>query len=136
MDKAVVFNRYGKRLIVSIATAALLSSAAASKQTPHYSALPSGEHEEPFRSFRIMDAKLTLLSKQEDVLKDVSNSTAPDSGAASEQIVRRQKACRNMKVTTAEIERLAAGLERLYERRHQSFGVQMFRVMRIKAEQV
>jgi hypothetical protein len=33
-----------------------------------------------------------------------------------------------MNATAAEIERLAGGLERLYERRHQSFGVRMFKV--------
>jgi hypothetical protein len=33
-----------------------------------------------------------------------------------------------MNATAAEIERLAGGLERLNERRHQSFGVRMFKV--------
>jgi hypothetical protein len=76
----------------------------------------------------MLDAELTLLTKQQDALKVASSLTESDSGAAAEQITRRKKVSRSMNATAAEIERLAGGLERLNERRHQSFGVRMFKV--------
>jgi hypothetical protein len=133
VDKAVAWMMYSKHLTAWFAAAALLSSASVSKQTPHNTTAVS---EEPFRSFRMLDAKLTLLTKQQDALKVASSLTESDSGAAAEQITRRKKVSRSMNATAAEIEGLAGGLERLYERRHQSFGVQMFKVIRAKAEEV
>jgi hypothetical protein len=133
MDKAVTWMMYSKLLTAWFAAAALLSPAAASKQTPHSTTAVS---EEPFRSFRTLDAKLTLLTNQQDALKAASSLTDSDSGAAAEQITRRKKASQSMNVTAAEIGRLAEALERLYERRNQSFGVQMFKLMRIKAGKV
>jgi hypothetical protein len=124
---------YSKYLTIWFAAAALLSSVTLSKQMPQNTTATS---EEPFRSFRILDAKLTLLTTQQDALKVAFSLTESDPGAATGQITRRKKASRSMNTTAAEIERLAGGLERLYERRHQSFGVKMFREMRIDAENV
>jgi hypothetical protein len=124
---------YRKHLTTWCSAAVLLSSAAVSKQTPHSTTAVS---EEPFRSFRTLDAKLTLLTNQQDALKAASSLTGSESGAAANQITRREKASQSMNATAAEIGRLAGDLERLYERRHQSFGVQMFKAMRVKAEEV
>jgi hypothetical protein len=65
VDKAVAWMMDRKHLTAWFAAAALLSSAAVSKQTPHNTTAVS---EEPFRSFRMLDAKLTLLTKQQDAL--------------------------------------------------------------------
>jgi hypothetical protein len=65
VDKAVAWMMYSKHLTAWFAAVALLSSAAVSKQTPHNTTAVS---EEPFRSFRMLDAKLTLLTKQQDAL--------------------------------------------------------------------
>ena len=49
---------------------------------------------------------------------------------------RRTTAFKSMNSTAAGIVLVAGGLERLYQRRHQTFGVQMFRALRIRAEEV
>ncbi len=49
---------------------------------------------------------------------------------------RRTTPSSNMNSTAAGIVLLASGLERLYQRRHQPFGVQMFKALRIRAEEV
>ena len=120
-----------KCLTAWLAVVALSASVAVSEQTPYSAEAVS---EEPFRSFRILDAKLTLLTNQQEALKAASNQRNSDSESVAAR--RRKKACEGMNFATAEIERIAAGLERLYERRHQNFGVQMFKIMRIKAEEV
>ena len=112
---------------------ALLASVAVSKQAPHKTEAYS---EEPFRSFRILDARLTLLTNQRDALKAASNPMESESGSMAARSGRRKKASRSMNFTALEIERIAGELERLYERRRQRFGVQMFKSMRIKAEEV
>lgn len=106
---------------------------AAPKRTPHRSQASS---EEPFRSFRVLDAKLTLLTDQQDALKKVFGPVHSGSGRITVQSQRRTTAARNMNLTVAGIERAAGALEHLYEKRHQRFGVQMFRTMRLKAQEV
>jgi hypothetical protein len=103
------------------------------KRTPSNTKASS---EEPFRSFRILDARLTLLTNQQDALKAAFNPLQSGSGSIAASSGLRTKAFRNMNFTAAGIERIASGLERLYEGRHQLFGVQMFRMIRIKAEEV
>jgi hypothetical protein len=124
---------FRKHVTTWFVAAVLLSSTAGSKQTPHRTTAVS---EEPFRSFRVLDAKLTLLTNQQDALKAAASLTASDSEATPDQIARRKKASQSMNATAAEIGRLAGALERLYQRRHQSFGLQMFKRMRLKAEKV
>jgi hypothetical protein len=80
--------------------------------------------EEPFRSFRMLDAKLSLLTNQQDALK------------ASSSVSRQTEAAGRMNSTAAEIGSIARRLERLYEGRHQRFGVQTFRLIRIKAQEI
>jgi hypothetical protein len=119
------------KLLMAWLTVAAVSTTlvAAPKRIPHSTRASSGE---PFRSFRMLDAKLTLLTNQQDGLKAAFNPAQ----AASRSIGARRTASRSMNSTAAAIERIAGGLERLYQRRHQPFGVQMFRVLRIRAEEV
>jgi len=122
-----------KRLTVWLAVVGLSASVAVSEQTPYNTEAVS---EEPFRSFRILDAKLTLLTNQQEAFKAASNPMNSDSESIAAQTRRRKKASRAMNFAAVEIERIADGLELLYERRHQRFGVQMFKIMRIKAAEV
>src|SRR5215831_3227504 len=113
-----------KRLTVWLAVVGLSASVAVSEQTPYNTEAVS---EEPFHSFRILDAKLTLLTNQQEALKAASSPMNSDSESIAARTRRRKKASRDMNFAAAEIERIAAGLELLYERRHQRFGVQMFK---------
>jgi hypothetical protein len=102
--------------------------AAAPKPTPQKTKASS---EEPFRSFRMLDTKLSLLTNQQDALKAAFN---PGSGSAPSG--RQTRAARSMNSTSAEIGSIARRLERLYEGRHQGFGVQTFRLMRVSAQEI
>lgn len=124
-----------KRLMAWLTVAALSTTlVAAPKRTSHSSKASS---EEPFRSFRMLDAKLTLLAHQQETLnaalKPVQGGSRSEEAAHSG---RRTTASSNMNSTAAGIVLVAGGLERLYQRRHQPFGVEMFRIMRIKAQEV
>jgi hypothetical protein len=121
-----------ERLISWLAVIALSTAlTAASKQTPEKD--PS---EEPFRSFRVLDAKLTLLTNQQNALKAALNPVESGSESTADPSGDRTKACRSMNFTAAGIARISGGLERLYKKRHQSFGIQMFRTMRVNAQGV
>jgi hypothetical protein len=125
---------YLKRLMAWLTVAAISTIlVAAPKRTPHSSKASS---EEPFRSFRMLDAKLTLLTDQQEALKAAFSPVHSGSGTIVAPSQRRTTASRSMNFTAAGIERMAGGLEQLYEGRHQRFGVQMFRIMRIKAQEV
>ena len=91
--------------------------------------------DEPFHSFHSMDTKMTLLQHQLDALKSASATvqTGPHSIAARK---RRQSAAISMNSTAAEIRRTAAGLARLYQARHQPFGVKTFRVLDMRTRDV
>lgn len=101
--------------------------AAAPKSTPQNTKASS---EEPFRSFRMLDTKLSLLTKQQEALKAAFNPSGSAPSAPGTE------AAISMNGTAAEIASIAHRLERLYEGRHQRFGVQTFRLMRIKAQEV
>jgi hypothetical protein len=75
---------------------------------------------EPSYTFRLLDEKLTLLSQHQTNLTH---------GSPKSQIV----AARSMKRTAASIERTALRLQILYRRRHERFGAQMFRLLRLRA---
>jgi hypothetical protein len=123
-----------KRMMAWLTVAALSTTLlAAPKQPPHN---PKASSEEPFRSFRMLDAKLSLLTNQQDALKAVFNPLQSGSGRIAAPSGRRREAARIMNFTAAGIGSIASRLERLYEERHQRFGVQTFRVIRIKAEEV
>jgi hypothetical protein len=106
---------------------------AAPKRIPHNA---RASNEEPFRSFRILDAKLTLLAHQQEALNAALNPGQVGSRSEAAKSRGRTSPSSNMNSTAAGIVLVANGLERLYQRRHRPFGVQMFRALRIKAEEV
>jgi hypothetical protein len=83
----------------------------------------------------MLDAKLTLLAHQREALNAAFNpvQTGCRSQAASSDS---RMTSSDMDATVAGIVLVARELERLYQRRHQPFGVQMFRALRIRAEEV
>ena len=91
---------------------------------------------EPFRSFRTLDAKLTLLAHQQEALNVAFNPVQVGSRSKAANSGRRTTAFSNMNSTAAGIVLVASGLERLYQKRRQPFGVQVFRALRIRAEEV
>jgi hypothetical protein len=91
---------------------------------------------EPFRSFRLLDQKLTLLANQQSALKAALgagrvNSSSSNSSSASATVI-----LRRMSSTTTAIDRIAGRLERLYQSRRESFGVRMFKILRSRAQAV
>jgi hypothetical protein len=123
-----------KHLMAWLTVAALSTPlVAAPRRIPHSSKASGGE---PFRSFRTLDAKLTLLAHQQEALNVAFNPVQVDSRNKAADSRRRTTASSNMHSTAAGIVLVAGGLERLYQRRHQPFGVQMFRALRMRAEEV
>src|ERR1700720_4274887 len=97
---------HGNRLMASLAVAALSTTlVAAPKRT-----LTKASSEEPFRSFSMLDAKLTLLTNQQDALKAAFNPVESGSGSIAAPSGRRTKASRSMNFTAAEIGRIAGRL--------------------------
>ena len=122
-----------KRLMAWLTVAALSTTlVAAPKRIPHS---PKASNGEPFESFRMLDTKLTLLAQQQEALNVAFNPVQVGSRSEAANSERRTTAS-NMDSTAAGIVLVAGGLERLYQRRHQRFGVQMFRALRIRAEEV
>jgi hypothetical protein len=78
---------------------------------------------EPSYSFALLDKKLTLLDQQQTSLAD-------------DDIKPRIAAAHSIKRTAASIQRTAFRLQRLYERRHERFGAQTFRALRLRATAV
>jgi hypothetical protein len=124
-----------KRLIATLTLVALSSTilVAATNRTPD--PLKSSS-EEPFRSFRILDAKLTLLAEQQEALIAALNAVQGSTRSEAANSRRRTTASSRMKSTAVGIALVAGGLERLYQRRNQPFGIQMFKIIRIKALEV
>ena len=123
-----------KHLMAWLTVAALSTPlVAAPRRIPHSSKASGGE---PFRSFRTLDAKLTLLAHQQEGLNVAFTAAQVDSRSKAADSRPWTTASSNMNSTAAGIVLVAGGLERLYQRRHQPFGVQMFRTMRIKAQEV
>lgn len=123
-----------KRLMAWLTVAALSTPLVATpRRIPHG---PKASGGEPFRSFRTLDAKLTLLAHQQAALNVAFNPVQVGSRSKAANSGRRTTAFSNMNSTAAGIVLLAGRLERLYERYHQPFGVQMFRGLRIRAEEV
>ena len=121
-------------LFTSLVLAALPTIVvAAPGRVPQSGRAASGE---PFRSFRLLDQKLTLLSNQQSALKAALgagrvNSSSNNSSSASAPVI-----LRRMISTTTAIDRIAGGLEHLYQSRHESFGVRMFKILRSRAQAV
>ncbi len=123
-----------KHLMAWLTVAALSTALVAAPRRISNSSKASGE--EPFRSFRTLDAKLTLLAQQQVALNAALNLVQGGSRSKAADSRRRTTASSNMNYTAAGIVLVAGGLESLYQRRHQPFGVQMFRALRMRAEEV
>jgi len=121
-------------LFTSLVLAALPTIVvAAPGRVPQSGRAASGE---PFRSFRLLDQKLTLLSNQQSALKAALgagrvNSSSNNSSSESATVI-----LRRMSSTTTAIDRIAGRLEHLYQSRHESFGVRMFKILRSRAQAV
>jgi hypothetical protein len=123
-----------KHLMAWLAMAALSTPLVATpRRIPQGTKAPGGE---PFRSFRTLDAKLTLLADQQEALNVAFNPVQVGSRNKATNSKRRTTASSNMNSTAAGIVLVASGLERLYQKRRQPFGVQVFRALRIRAEEV
>ena len=123
-----------KRLMAWLTVAALSTTlVAAPNRIPHS---PKASNGEPFRSFRMLDAKLTLLAHQQEALNVAFNPVQVGSRSKAANSQRQTTASNNINSTAAGIVLVAGGLERLYQGRHQPFGVQMFRALRLRAEEV
>jgi hypothetical protein len=123
-----------KHLTVWFTVTALSTTlVAAPKRIPHS---PKTSNEEPFHSFRVLDAQLTLLAHQQEALNAAFNPVQVGSPSEAANSGRRTTLSSNMNSTAAGIVLVAGKLERLYQRRRQPFGVQMFRALRIRAEEV
>ena len=127
----MTLSRY---LFTSLVLAALPTIVvAAPGRVPQSGRAASGE---PFRSFRLLDQKLTLLSNQQSALKAALgagrvNSSSNNSSSESATVI-----LRRMSSTTTAIDRIAGRLEHLYQSRHESFGVRMFKILRSRAQAV
>jgi len=123
-----------KCLMAWLTVAVLLTTlVAATKRTPPSS---KASDEEPFRSFRVLDAKLTILAQQQDALNAALNLAYGGSRSKAADSRRRTTACSEMNSTAAGIILVAGRLESLYQSSHQHFGVQVFRALRMRAKEV
>jgi hypothetical protein len=123
-----------KHLMAWLTVAALSTPLVATpRRIPHG---PKASGGEPFRSFRTLDAKLTLLAHQQEALNVAFNPVQVGSRSKAANSQRQTTASNNINSTAAGIVLVARGLERLYQERHQPFGVQMFRALRLRAAEV
>jgi hypothetical protein len=123
-----------KHLMAWLTVAALSTPLVATpRRIPHG---PKASGGEPFRSFRTLDAKLTLLAHQQEALNVAFNPVQVGSRSKAANSQRQTTASNNINSTAAGIVLVAGGLARLYQGRHQPFGVQMFRALRLRAEEV
>src|ERR1700730_13451610 len=121
--KAETSMMASKRLMAWLTVAALSTTlVAAQKRIPDSRKASNGE---PFRSFHILDTKLTLLAQQQEALNAAFNPVQVSWRSEGAKSERRTTTSSNMNPTAAEIVLVAGGLERLYQSRHQPFGVRM-----------
>lgn len=84
--------------------------------------------EEPFRTFRTVDAKLSVLSSEHAALdRSLNGDSTPQS---------RTKLLKSMWTTTIAISTFSNRLERIYARQHRPFGVRVFKVLGNRATTV
>jgi hypothetical protein len=104
-------------------------------------ALPMSEsrraaQSEPFRSLRLLDDRLTLLSNQQAALKaalGTGHVNSPASGVASGSVT---TILSHMNSTTSGIDHIASELESLYQNQRQPFGVRLFKILRSRAQAI
>jgi len=121
-------------LFTSLVLAALPTNLVAAPGRIPQSGRPTGG--EPFRSFRLLDQKLTLLSNQQSALKAALGAGRVDSSSSNSSSESAMVIMRRMSSTTTAINRIAGRLVRLYQSRRESFGVRMFTILRSRAQAV
>src|ERR1700694_977508 len=109
-----------KRLMAWLTVAALSTTLVAAQESIPDS--PKASNREPFRSFRILDTKLTLLAQQQEALNAAFNPVQVGSRSGGANSGRRTTPFSNMNSTAAGIALLAGGGARFDQRRHQPFG--------------
>ena len=122
----------GIAIAIVIATASLPCVETAQKRMPPKAAVSA---DEPFRTFRRLDQKLTVLQTQQHSLKaavSISRSTSTTNAFAHPWVA----PAHAMRNTIVSVQRLLGRPEHLYKVRHRSFGVHLFRILRIRAETV
>jgi hypothetical protein len=83
---------------------------------------------EPFSTFRILDAKLSVLTGEQAALdRSLNGNSTPQS---------RTKLLKSMWTTTIAISTFSKRLERIYARQHRPFGVRVFKVLGNRATTV
>jgi hypothetical protein len=91
--------------------------------------------ENPFRTFRLLDQKLTLLQSQQHSLQaalQINKSANTISAGAPAWVA----PARAMRRTALSMQRLVSREEHLYRIRHRQFGVRLFSILRIRTEAV
>jgi hypothetical protein len=84
----------------------------------------------------VLDVNLTLLAHQQEALNAAFNLAQVGSRSEAANSGRRATLPSSITSKAAGIVLVAGRLERLYQRRHQPFGVQIFRALRIRAQEV
>ncbi len=119
--------------ILCITTIALFPPALAGTG-PMAKRRPSAD--EPFRTFRLLDERLTRLETQQRSLEAVWREANPILGHNVAGKRSWAKPAHAMETTNMSIQRLLIRAERLYRIRHRRFGVRLFRILRTRAEAV
>jgi hypothetical protein len=124
-------NSSGIAIAIVIATASLPCVATAQKRIAPETTVSA---DEPFRTFRQLDQKLTVLQTQQHSLKAaLYMHKSSTTGAFATPWV---APAHTMRKTIVSIQRLLRRPEHLYKIRHRPFGVHLFSIVRIRAEAV
>jgi hypothetical protein len=115
-------------------TTLLLNPLAGEKRSALHSAR-SASGLEPFRSFAILDAMLSLLTCLLASLEATLSGRGLESGASTPP-QSRAKLLNNMRVTSADITRLTAHLQSRSAKQHRAFGVKILKLLRARANAV
>jgi hypothetical protein len=117
-----------------LATSLLLSPMAGQKQSSARLRKTTFKPE-PFRSFAILDAKLSVLTNQQALLQGALNASGAG-GHGSAQPQTRSKLLNSMRLVIAQILRVTTRLQSRYARRHRSFGARILGTLGKRAKTV
>jgi hypothetical protein len=89
---------------------------------------------EPFRTFGLLDSKLSTLSSQQEALKQtVLSAPAASKRARTKPFTKWRRPAREVAKTATSIKILAARQQRRYARNKQRFGVRAFDALAVRA---
>jgi hypothetical protein len=121
-------------LHVVLATSLLLNPMAAEKQSSARLRKTTLKPE-PFRSFAILDAKLSVLTSQQASLQGALNGSGAGAHASAQSQTRSQL-LNSMRIAIAQILRVTTRLQSRYARQHRSFGARIVGALRNRAKTV